>query len=326
MRQLSILVILFLLFSGCNHNPKIEFNKNKIFPEVKNLKEFSKTIFLPTLESEFSTKNNGIYAASFLLAWDEIKKIIADPIKNIDSEELSMIDKSDSYENVLSENEIIKKVEVHGLIIKAEAYFKKSLPFKIKLVRHRKPLFFRNDSVSTFGCYGANKTASIIYYNNDDDFAVKLSPANVEQEIILVKTNFADKINLKNSIENLSKYEANSWNYVFDDEDELKIPIIEFDIETNYTSIEGTSFSAGLRKFQFDTAYQRNAFILNEKGAEVESLTILHLRTLSLNQGKKSIPRKMIFNSPYLILLRKIDNKYPYFAMFVANSELMKKK
>ena len=70
--------------------------------------------------------------------------------------------------------------------------------------------------------------------------------------------------------------------------------------------------------------YQRTAFVINERGAEVESKAEVAVTEEMVEELPK--PKTMIFDKPYLILLKRIDSRYPYFAMFVSNSELMKKE
>ena len=70
---------------------------------------------------------------------------------------------------------------------------------------------------------------------------------------------------------------------------------------------------------------QRTAFVLNEKGAEVESETIMAVTDSTSAVMERPQPKNLIFDKPFLILLKRTDSKNPYFAMFVANNELMEK-
>ena len=53
-------ILIILIIIGCISNPEQEFEKDKNFPKVKNLTTYKQTIFLPTLETTFNTKINGI--------------------------------------------------------------------------------------------------------------------------------------------------------------------------------------------------------------------------------------------------------------------------
>jgi hypothetical protein len=63
-------------------------------------------------------------------------------------------------------------------------------------------------------------------------------------------------------------------------------------------------------------AAQDIMFKLNEKGAMVKSTS---------NMIAAAIPKQLIFNRPFLIYLKKKNGKWPYFAMWVDNAELMEK-
>ena len=117
---------------------------------------------------------------------------------------------------------------------------------------------------------------------------------------------------------------TNRWKYHFKENDRVRIPIIEFNIETKFSEIENSNFSTKNRSFLVETAYQRTAFILNEKGAEVESEAEYAVEEAISREVIK--PKKMFFNKDYLIFIKRKDSQYPYFAMFVSNSELMNKK
>lgn len=94
---------------------------------------------------------------------------------------------SKSYKDVLTEDEYETSVEVEGFRIKAKAFFNKSLPFFVPFKKDEKPLQFLNDKVISFGFSGYHNSAEILYYKNDDDFAIKLFPQDAQHEIILLK-------------------------------------------------------------------------------------------------------------------------------------------
>lgn len=327
-----ITVLIILTLWGCQNNP---------FPEVKELTEFKKTVFLPSLETPFDFKQNAIYAASFLITWDEIKNEVRDPIRKFDCEELARMDGSDSYKNVMNENEYESSIQIkrydsslegESFFIHAHAYFRKYLPFMYPLKREEKPLQFLVHKVSSIGFSGDNPGVSILYYKNDDDFAIGILPKDPEHEIILMKSSFNGSLILKNEIHRLEelvsefkqgKDDKNRWKYNFNDDDRVSIPIIEFDIETNYPEIEGCEFFTDEKNFFMLTASQRTACVLNGKGAEIESEGGF-IREEFLEELLK--PKMMIFDKPYLILVKNRENKYPYFAMFVANSEILKRE
>lgn len=298
--------------------------------EVKNLDEYKNTVFVPTLESKFNTKYNAVYAVSLLMAWDEIKNQIGTPIEKIQSEELVLMNNSNSYHNVLAKNEYKTSVEVMGSRIKAKAFFYKTLPYKFPLSRYNNDLTFGKSKVVSFGCKGENPVLEVVYYTNDNDFAIRLFPEDYEHEIILMKTPYGNEINIKdqfNWLDSLNKEVQKSrrrrvFERHIDYSDLIKIPVLEFDIDHNFENVEGTDFSLNNNKLIVDTVYQRVAFVMDENGAVVESESEMYAEEAVI----ESKPKRIIFDSPYFIFLKRKDAGYPYFAMFVANDELMIKE
>ena len=332
LKNILYLFSLFITLLSCDEEGTKE--EVDIFPEVKKLSEYENTLFVPALEQEFDADNNAVYAVSLLYAWDAIKNIINDPISKIDSRELKTMDKSDSYQNVLKSHEYSVKTEVEDEFIKAFAYFKKSLPFEEELNSYDVALSFKGIDVENFGFNGGSEYSRILFYNDDNDFAISLLPKDDQHEIILLKTKFKNKIKLKNvylqmekQIEKFTKNkkEKNSWKYYYNDDDIVRIPKLAFNIETNYSEIEGSFFETkNKRIFQVIQAYQRTAFILNEKGAEVESEAYMEAK----EEGEflvEAKPKKMVFDNSFVVFLKRKGSAYPYFALYINNTELMSK-
>lgn len=334
-RQTAIILTLILttLFSCKN---------DRNFPEVKKLSEYKNTQFIPTLEHKISNEKNSVYCATLLFAWDEIRKQINSPLTISDEYfDLKLLNKSTSFENVLKSNEYEVSGEVDGDLITARAEFNKSLPFELKLQSFKNKLTFDGQKVSSFGVNGYDsyeqlKIVKIIYYKNDNNFIIKLLPKDKEHEIILFKTDqtFNSIAEMTSEIEKLTeigktekKNEKISWKYYYNEEDIVIIPKFNFNIETNYTNLEGNRFSSNKQNFQIETAWQRTAFILDESGAEIESEAEIEVATEAMEEEyEKPKPKKMIFDKPFLILLKRTDSKNPYFGLWTANTELMTKE
>lgn len=123
------------------------------------------------------------------------------------------------------------------------------------------------------------------------------------------------------------KNEKISWRYYYSSEDEVIIPKLNFNIETNYSTLEGNRFSSNKQNFQIETAWQRTAFILDESGAEIESEAEIVVAVEEMEEEyEKPKPKKMIFDKPFLILLKRTDSKNPYFGLWTTNTELLTKE
>ena len=120
------------------------------------------------------------------------------------------------------------------------------------------------------------------------------------------------------------KQQKKQWKYYLDDKDEVVIPKFNFNTETNYSSIEEYQIKTSPNSYIIEQAYQRKASILDEKGARIESEAEMKLASEEREERPK--PKKMRFDKPFFILLKKINSANPYFVLFANNAELMIKE
>lgn len=332
-----------------NESPKINsqqvFSENPIesnFPKVKKLEAFPKTEFLMTLEQPINKDKNCIYAASLLFCWDEIRKVVGDQIV-IDKKfaDLNLLNNAKSHVMVLQPNEYTSSVEFQKQKIIAKAEFKKSLPFEVKLEDlHFYVLKFDNLKVESFGLKSYNKglldTFTILYYQDDDNFIIKLNPKNKEHEIVLFKssleilTTLTETISAMHEKIELGKQEMTEedykWCYEFQPGNILAIPKLKFNIEHDYKSLVGNSFVSIKGNWLINKAWQKTSFQIDHNGAVIASEA--ELEVLSAGKKVKSLPKVKImkFDKPFLLVMKRADNNNPYFAMWVANTELMAKE
>lgn len=351
MKRILIITFGLLAFQACQSENKApqptelekEINEipkefNPVFKDVDSLGAFDNTDFAPTLESSINKKHNSIYSATILFAWDEIRKEIKDSMTHFTSSELELINKSKSYIGVLNKNEYKTNVTVNEDTIFAEAYFQKSLPFSSPLNKHKTPFLFKKDSVASFGfhVYGHKSFRAIInFYNCDEDFSITLKPKDRDHEIILIKTNknqsslsqYIDYLNSESEEFKNNINSENEWRHNLVKDDDVKIPILNFNIEHNFESIENSLFNTNDILYKVLTFYQQNAFILNENGAEVESFAVEEVVEECVAEIGAEIPtpKKMHFNDDFVIFLKRKDGEFPYFGLYITNDELMVK-
>jgi hypothetical protein len=330
-----------LAVAACKFGNKNSKHVWSDLPEVTDLGSLKQTDFVITLENPISENKNIIYAPAFLYAWDKIKEelkypIIVDSTHSID---FSLLNKSTSHQSSLTDNEYTATAKIIDGVITAEAFFNKTLPFEKKLQVLDKPINFDTAKVAAFGMYYYNEDAikftQILYYKDDNNFILKLVPKDKQHEIILVKgldkyQTLSDAFKLTIGLVTQGKKEQTDdrllWKYQIKQEDKFAIPIIKFNIETQYLNIEGQDFStSGNKRYSVGTAYQRTGFILNENGAVVESEALVKAESDSATPVI-SHPKKMIFDKPFLIMIKRVDKAYPYFVMKVANAELLMRK
>lgn len=309
------------------------------FPEVKNLSEYPNTEFIITLESNINTSKNNVYCVTMLYAWDDIRNKINKSFQTDSNfKHLALLNNSSSFKDVLNTDEYIISTEIEGQNIKAKAEFTKSLPFKTELNAYKDRLKFNNKNVASFGITGYDsydqlKIISILYYKNDHNFVIKLTPKDSNHEIILFKSEkkFDKMDDINSEIINLivqgkkdKKNDKILWKYGILEEDEIIIPKFNFNIETIYKDLANNIFDAKDQNYRIESAWQRTAFILDEKGAEIESEAEIEYTVEEIEEDQnKPKPKKMIFDKPFFIMLKKTNSHNPYFGLWVANTELM---
>ncbi len=276
---------LYLLFGtfilSCNSE-----NEEDVFPTLKNLSEFKNTEFILTPEHHLTAGKNSIYCSTFLFAWDALRTEAGEKI-TIDKKlkDLTLVQHSRFFEKSLSEDEMEISAEMVGDEIKASAYFRKSLPFETIFDKVEQPMQFGLAYVQFFGCSGYDewerkKQVKILYYKNDSDFIVELIPKDPSHQIIVCMPGkkldsfggYYTDLEKKNSIGKKDvENEKTGWKMNFLASDVFSMPIISFNIENDYKELLDNPFLIGQVEYRIVRAYQQIAFVLNERGAEIES-------------------------------------------------------
>lgn len=332
--KIAFILTLYILTSCKNSNQHTWIE----LPQVTNISKLRQTQFVPTLENSISDNKNIIYAPAFLYAWEKVKQKLKAPINltNNNSNEFKLLNQSTSFKNTLTDDEYSAEAEIVDSIIRAKAFFNKTLPFQSKLQRLDNPILFNKTKVLAFGMQSydeeAVKFTKILYYKDDDHFIIKLIPKDNADEIQLIKgvtdvVNLSDAIKKTNRLIDLGNKEKSnpkiSWKYSLNNIDIFSIPSIKFNIESNYNEIKGQAFTANSKKYHVENAYQRTGFILNENGAVVENEAYTTVTDSSVTEPIKILPKKMVFDKPFFIIIKHTKNVNPYFVMFVKNAELL---
>jgi len=351
MYKVVISLFIFVFFSACSSMSEQKIGEGKpvsssdtlssnVFSEVTTLNQLKSTEFVLTFENKLSDSLNSIYAPTFLFAWAQIKNNYKSPI-NVsasNSIDFKLINQSNTFQNSLDKSEYNLTIDASTDGIEASAYFKKTLPFSVKFHSLSDSILFAKCRVKSFGIEYQDdileKNYKILYYLDDEHFAIKLIPEDKSNEIFLVKGidflgTFTDLYKRMDQwIEKGIQEQKNvdkQWRYSFEHADYLSIPVIKFNLGTNYKSLEGQKFTVNSSPHSIVLAYQQTAFELNENGAIVESYGHAVTDSVGALPKEKPTPKKMIFDKPYVLFIKKKNNPYPYFAMKVMNTELMMK-
>ncbi|MDF2454438.1 MAG: hypothetical protein K0R51_431, partial [Cytophagaceae bacterium] len=175
-------------------------------------------------------------------------------------------------------------------------------------------------------------------YKNDDEFIVRLTPKDTSQEIILVKGDRNSK-NFKESLKFYTdkvekgaadfKNEKTKWKNAFMYGDVMRIPNLQFNIEKEYQKLMGKIYTDDYKvEHKLLLLYQRNAFLLNERGAEMESEAVVVDSTAAISDTvvvELPKPKNLLFNEDFFVFVKKVNSPSPYYAIKITNTELMEK-
>ena len=326
--------------------------------KVFNDKELSRTIISPHMEQKIQKDTNILYSSTFQLSWNELKNLMKGDVKlSSNPETAEYLNKSLSTINDISEdsyiavagykkdkledtiNELLtskykgsEKVDFSGLReddIIAYSYLYKNLQFENEFEALKTPMYFREGKngveVKAFGIkeYSSKnekmgKQVELIDYKSDKDFIVRLKTKAENEELILAKVNPEDT--LLQTIESVSNRTMNGKKEALAEKDVLMIPKFSFKVNHSFSELkEGKIVNVGFSDYQIAEAMQDMTFVLDERGAVLEAKASLFLA--------KGIPnsRRLKFDGPFLLLMKEKGAAYPYFAIWIENTELMAK-
>lgn len=306
---------------------------------------------LPTMNTQ-STAQNRIWVGTFQLVWNELTdKIVKAPVKflDFDSQMANNLNQKQFKKSNLNEKSYYVKSGIVSPALKAE--IEKNIkskfhetsdilkmfdftynPEKIFIYAMLKKDFrFTNafDKLATgnFGnsqekvkYFGINdnsnpklyKNVSVLFYNDDNDFAVKLYTKG-KDEVLLYRTN-DDKTFDKYYAELNDKTAKYSGDKNFVKNDTLTIPDIKLYQETSFNELEGHQIVG--TNMQIDKTIETVDFRMNNKGVKLKSEAAIMLRCMSLAPREG---RDFTFNNNFVLFLIEKNQNTPYYAMKVSD-------
>lgn len=192
---------------------------------------------------------------------------------------------------------------------------------------------FKNyENVKYFGTYAKNNKTEeqikdqidILYYNNDEDFAVSINTKDGDKLIVNKKPNGE---NFKEIYENILKkqkeYEKSGGDIRLQTDDEFKMPNIEFYKLHEYSELKNNIVEFEEKDpFKIEKVIQGIEFSLNEKGGKVKSESAIIGVVMGAIENEK--PKKLYVDDTFAIFLQNGDNM-PYFALKTDDISLIQK-
>lgn len=322
---------------------------------IFRMKNKNKVEITPSFKSSiYNTNSNKVWIASFQLAWNELMNRLGG---NVEFEENSAIveelNQSVFTKDMLDSQSYYIKVEKYyeGLeddiqndlkqkfnIQNSEILFNnvQNGDYVIYAMLNKNFEFnepFPDVGVHTFGnsdnsvkYFGVNpqtkestaKQITILFYNDQDDFAIKINTKG-NDELILYKNR-----DINNFYEAYSKINQESNKYTGEKEintkkDSVKIPFIDIDATINYDELcnkKIKNLNNGIGK-----AIQNINFKLNNYGGNIYSEAVIETYESMLTKTKE-----FNFNDRFFLFIKEKEQEIPYFAILVDNDDVLVKQ
>jgi hypothetical protein len=318
--------------------------------------DLEKTVIVASLDHPMVEGKNLVWCLTFQLAWNRLCDLAGGPIRLTPSSTLSEklnrregngddldhscyvaaagLSSEGIYEKIREELKakfgdkarvpLIDDIPPQEWV--AFAYLYKQLPFAWNFNRFPRRLSFAGKPVECFGIYQllskmdkAEKAMAdqvvILDHQTNDDFVIELKTRSKTDRLILAK--IMPSQTLTATVDAVEKRIRDVRPSSMGQAEDLFIPVIDFDVLKSYDELNNRAISSNKAPINGSViafALQSIRFRLDETGAVLKSSSMI---------ATPYVPRKFIFDNPFLVLLRKKGAKRPYFAMWVANIELL---
>ena len=216
----------------------------------------------------------------------------------------------------------------------AYSYLYKNLSFRYRL-SIANPVVFAGKKVEAFGIdsladprVGESgkflEQIAIYDYKSPDDFIVELRTTSPDDELLLAKVTPGPT--LAATIASVLQRAKNNKPADAMGGDALAIPKLNFDLRQNFTELEGLVLEPekgahipSNSSLIITRASQVVRLQLNENGAVIKSEAAL----VTEDTGEGPRPHIMLFDKPFLIVMKRKDSRQPYLAIWIANPSLL---
>ena len=303
---------------------------------------------------EDTLKENAAWCGTFNLIWNDLKEVYAkqDIDFGISSEIVDHLNKGTFSVADLSEDSYYKTHGIPTLELKQEiekaikdkfneksdildefdwsgnpshrilyCMLKKEFEFPKVFTKLSEGKFGDNQKATYFGIDSSTKKAvrdqvKVLYYNSEDDFAVKLLTKQNDEVIFTVGRNENNFLDIYNEILNEAKnYEGS---YRFNEYDELKIPHIKFDLKEEIEEVENKPFLfADGTEWEIYKAIQTIQFELDEKGGKIKSEAAIAMKENAIMVADE--PRNLYVDEAFTIFLVEEGRELPYLAARISD-------
>lgn len=351
-----LLLVTGLLFTGCNSKTKSKEKNNE------NIIKYTSDIeAVASLEDEM--KDNSVWCGTFNIVWNILKdeyvkgdiKMTPEPVEVINLNK-STFNKSELNENSYYskfgkqtpelkkeiETAIKEKFNQKSDILDNFTWEKDSQDDFIYTMLYKKFNFeqpfkqldnapFNKSTDKKYKYFGIDKKnrdgikqVTVLYYNNNNEYAVKIDTKENDQ-IILVKGN-----NEKNFLDSFNKVKEEEKKYdgkkELQTDETLMVPYIEFNTFKSFDNLKNKPFKyADETDHVIAEAIQTIKFELNETGGKIKSEAAISVKETAIMPKPEIEIRHFDFDSDYKLFLIEKDKNLPYFAANITSLDKFQK-
>lgn len=359
-KKMMFAIIVILIFMIIIIVAKFSYKQtdNSVGAKVDYLEENKDEIYVVSTMQD-TIKENSAWCGTFQLVWNDMQDNLTKGKVEVDepNEFIENLNKQKFNEKHLSEESYYKKWGLVNADLKKEiengikakfnensdilnsidwnegykkylfyAMLKKEFEFPNEF-DILEPSNFKNiENVQYFGIdedteYEAREQVEVLYYNGEEDFAVKLQTKTNDEVILARKDNSINFEDMYNNI--LNKNENFSGSTNFKEGDILKVPNLKIDVFRRFNEvIDKTFLDKDVGTITIDEAIQTIKMELDNKGGKIKSEALIVSKFTSAAPIAIEEPREFIFNDDYVIFLKETDKDLPYFAACINDINL----
>ncbi len=320
--------------------------------------ELKSTIVTPALQCEHAANTNYLWCTTVQLAWNELMLLTKGPVQldgapqeaawlNAKLTREDQVDKEACFVRLALGNEALLKLkedlaahfksaagktllpdsqETNEFI--AYAYLVRNLSFATSFERDTHALKFSGKDVGAFSATTQKMRNQVVVhdYKNETDFVIELLSEQPGDRLLIARCK--EKKTLQNTVESICKRLEKTEDSALESDEQLRVPMVNFELTKKFSSLADRKILnlALPPGSELNEVLQLIRFRLDENGAIVKSIASGRGSVGAMDiddDGPVRIPRRFICNGPFAILLLKKDAKLPYFALWVANPELL---
>jgi hypothetical protein len=285
--------------------------------------------------TQLDPKTNVIWCGTLQLCWNEAIKLVGEKLHfTTASPVVEMLNQEDFTAADLDPSSYVAIADFEKNHVEDEIRAALEKTFHGAASPDQVSLDFPDQPVECFGFDGdhrvedARSQVTICDYQSDDDFVIKIATKSPQDELILAKVQ--PGATLAETVSNVLQRVAHGTPAALTGRDSLAVPKLNFDLRRDFPELKGLvlapSATAKVKgPLVISKAEQLVRFQLNEKGAILKSeaeITMVGAAAVEFEPPS----HQLIFNAPFLLMLRQKDAPQPYLALWIGNTTLLQPK